>query len=105
MASAIGRQARGITSGTVPVLVMGRVSMINARSGSMGDMRSLTAPHGGKRTRRGGIARGQGIATRVWSFEGTWLTDFDGPFIEWEKIAHVAPRRCAEAPARCSFAA
>ena len=25
------------------------------------------------------------VATRVWSFEGTRLTDFDGPFIEWEE--------------------
>ena len=24
------------------------------------------------------------VATRVWSFDGTRLTDFDGPFIEWE---------------------
>ena len=24
------------------------------------------------------------VATRVWSFEGTRLVDFDGPFIEWE---------------------
>ena len=24
------------------------------------------------------------IATRVWSFDGNRLTDFDGPFIEWE---------------------
>ncbi|MBC7673797.1 MAG: ABC-F family ATP-binding cassette domain-containing protein [Polaromonas sp.] len=25
------------------------------------------------------------VATRVWSFEGTGLTDFDGPCIEWEE--------------------
>ncbi len=25
------------------------------------------------------------VATRVWSFDGTRLTDFDGPFIEWEE--------------------
>jgi ATP-binding cassette subfamily F protein 3 len=25
------------------------------------------------------------VATRVWSFDGTHLTDFDGPFVEWEK--------------------
>ena len=25
------------------------------------------------------------VATRVWSFDGTQLTDFDGPFIEWEE--------------------
>jgi ATP-binding cassette, subfamily F, member 3 len=24
------------------------------------------------------------VATRVWSFDGTRLSDFDGPFIEWE---------------------
>jgi ATP-binding cassette subfamily F protein 3 len=24
------------------------------------------------------------VATRVWSFEGTHLKDFDGPFVEWE---------------------
>jgi ATP-binding cassette, subfamily F, member 3 len=24
------------------------------------------------------------VATRVWSFDGTHLTDFDGPFVEWE---------------------
>jgi ATP-binding cassette subfamily F protein 3 len=24
------------------------------------------------------------VATRVWSFDGTNLTDFDGPFVEWE---------------------
>ena len=24
------------------------------------------------------------VATRVWSFDGTYLTDFDGPFVEWE---------------------
>jgi ATP-binding cassette subfamily F protein 3 len=24
------------------------------------------------------------VATRVWSFDGSRLTDFDGPFIEWE---------------------
>jgi ATP-binding cassette subfamily F protein 3 len=24
------------------------------------------------------------VATRVWAFDGTHLTDFDGPFIEWE---------------------
>jgi ATP-binding cassette subfamily F protein 3 len=24
------------------------------------------------------------VATRVWSFDGTRLTDFDGPFVEWE---------------------
>ena len=25
------------------------------------------------------------VATRVWSFAGTQLTDFDGPFVEWEE--------------------
>jgi len=25
------------------------------------------------------------VATRVWSFDGTHLTDFDGPFVEWEE--------------------
>jgi ATP-binding cassette subfamily F protein 3 len=25
------------------------------------------------------------VATRVWSWEGTRLTDFDGPFVEWEE--------------------
>ena len=25
------------------------------------------------------------VATRVWSFEGTRLVDFDGPFIDWEE--------------------
>jgi ATP-binding cassette subfamily F protein 3 len=25
------------------------------------------------------------VATRVWAFDGTRLTDFDGPFIEWEE--------------------
>jgi ATPase subunit of ABC transporter with duplicated ATPase domains len=25
------------------------------------------------------------LATCVWSFDGTRLTDFDGPFIEWEE--------------------
>jgi ATP-binding cassette, subfamily F, member 3 len=30
------------------------------------------------------------VATRVWSFEGTHLRDFDGPFVEWEKAAQVA---------------
>ncbi len=25
------------------------------------------------------------VATRVWSFDGTHLRDFDGPFIEWEE--------------------
>ena len=25
------------------------------------------------------------VATRVWSFDGTRLTDFDGPFVEWEE--------------------
>ena len=25
------------------------------------------------------------VATRVWSFDGTRLVDFDGPFIEWEE--------------------
>jgi ATP-binding cassette subfamily F protein 3 len=29
------------------------------------------------------------VATRVWSFEGTRLEDFDGPFVEWEKAAQV----------------
>jgi ATP-binding cassette subfamily F protein 3 len=29
------------------------------------------------------------VATRVWSFEGTHLEDFDGPFVEWEKAAQV----------------
>jgi ATP-binding cassette subfamily F protein 3 len=24
------------------------------------------------------------VATRVWSFDGTRLRDFDGPFVEWE---------------------
>jgi ATP-binding cassette subfamily F protein 3 len=24
------------------------------------------------------------VATRVWSFDGTRLVDFDGPFEEWE---------------------
>ena len=24
------------------------------------------------------------LATRVWAFEGTHITDFDGPFVEWE---------------------
>jgi ATP-binding cassette subfamily F protein 3 len=24
------------------------------------------------------------VATRVWAFDGTHLTDFDGPFVEWE---------------------
>jgi ATP-binding cassette, subfamily F, member 3 len=24
------------------------------------------------------------VATRVWSFDGTHLSDFDGPFVEWE---------------------
>jgi ATP-binding cassette subfamily F protein 3 len=26
------------------------------------------------------------VATRVWSFDGTHLRDFDGPFVEWEKV-------------------
>jgi ATP-binding cassette, subfamily F, member 3 len=25
------------------------------------------------------------VATRVWSFDGTRIKDFDGPFVEWEK--------------------
>jgi len=25
------------------------------------------------------------VATRVWAFDGTHLTDFDGPFVEWEE--------------------
>ena len=25
------------------------------------------------------------VATRVWSFDGTRLVDFDGPLIEWEE--------------------
>ena len=25
------------------------------------------------------------VATRVWSFDGTRLRDFDGPFVEWEE--------------------
>jgi ATP-binding cassette subfamily F protein 3 len=25
------------------------------------------------------------VATRVWSFDGTHLKDFDGPFVEWEE--------------------
>jgi len=25
------------------------------------------------------------VATRVWSFDGAHLTDFDGPFVEWEE--------------------
>jgi ATP-binding cassette subfamily F protein 3 len=25
------------------------------------------------------------VATRVWAFDGTRLSDFDGPFVEWEK--------------------
>jgi len=25
------------------------------------------------------------VATRVWAFDGTRLTDFDGPFVEWEE--------------------
>jgi ATP-binding cassette subfamily F protein 3 len=25
------------------------------------------------------------VATRVWSFDGTHLRDFDGPFVEWER--------------------
>ncbi len=29
------------------------------------------------------------VATRVWSFEGTRLEDFDGPFVEWAKAAQV----------------
>ena len=24
------------------------------------------------------------LATRVWAFDGTHITDFDGPFVEWE---------------------
>jgi ATP-binding cassette, subfamily F, member 3 len=26
------------------------------------------------------------VATRVWSFDGPHLTDFDGPFVEWEEV-------------------
>ena len=39
------------------------------------------------------------VATRVWSFDGTRLTDFDGPFVEWEEdrarraASPRAPRR------------
>jgi ATP-binding cassette subfamily F protein 3 len=29
------------------------------------------------------------VATRVWSFEGTELKDFDGPFVEWERAQGV----------------
>jgi ATP-binding cassette subfamily F protein 3 len=25
------------------------------------------------------------VATRVWSFDGTRLVDFDGPFVDWEQ--------------------
>ncbi|MDB4915438.1 MAG: transporter related protein [Gemmatimonadetes bacterium] len=35
------------------------------------------------------------VATRVWSFDGTRLIDFDGPFIEWEEDR---ARRAAKAP-------
>jgi ATP-binding cassette, subfamily F, member 3 len=34
------------------------------------------------------------VATRVWAFEGKRLTDFDGPFVEWEaERARVAGRQ------------
>ncbi|MCC6317907.1 MAG: ABC-F family ATP-binding cassette domain-containing protein [Gemmatimonadaceae bacterium] len=33
------------------------------------------------------------VATRVWAFDGTHLTDFDGPFVEWDpQEAHRARR-------------
>jgi len=35
------------------------------------------------------------VATRVWSFDGARLTDFDGPFIEWEQDR---ARRAARSP-------
>ena len=35
------------------------------------------------------------VATRVWSFDGTRLRDFDGPFVEWEQNREDRPRRAA----------
>ena len=46
------------------------------------------------------------LATRVWAFEGDRLTDFDGPFVEWEAraseraAARQAERSQADAAAR-----
>jgi ATP-binding cassette subfamily F protein 3 len=45
------------------------------------------------------------VATRVWSFEGNKLTDFDGSFVEWEearagRAATQARADAAEADAR-----
>jgi ATP-binding cassette subfamily F protein 3 len=37
------------------------------------------------------------VATRVWAFDGARLTDFDGPFIEWEE---ERARRVRSTPAR-----
>jgi len=37
------------------------------------------------------------VATRVWAFDGNHLSDFDGPFIEWEEdgARRVLARRSA----------
>ena len=35
------------------------------------------------------------VATRVWSFDGTRLRDFDGPFVEWEQNREDRARRAA----------
>ncbi|HYW50926.1 MAG TPA: hypothetical protein VE861_09980, partial [Gemmatimonadaceae bacterium] len=42
------------------------------------------------------------LATRVWSFDGTRLRDFDGPFVEWE-VAE-AERRAKLASATAAVA-
>jgi ATP-binding cassette subfamily F protein 3 len=37
------------------------------------------------------------VATRVWSFDGTRLTDFDGPFVEWEADRARRPAKSSSA--------
>ena len=40
------------------------------------------------------------VATRVWSFDGTHLKDFDGPFVEWEQAQNSGARSFAGSEVR-----
>ena len=42
------------------------------------------------------------LATRVWAFEGTRITDFDGPFVEWESAKAARDTKAARADAESS---
>lgn len=39
------------------------------------------------------------LATRVWAFDGTHITDFDGPFVEWERAKAERESRTARSAA------